>query len=251
MVIMEGVYKPLLEFVDFAMGPGEFPLCYVINTQKLGTFPFTLLLMLFYGNFSKGVWLYLALHGTYGWLWVLKDVTFPDQSFHRKVSLLANISTGTVLCLYLVLPWLSASGLGVQDPSGLRIAFSVALFAFGVSFMLVSDAQKYFTLKLKKGLIAEGMFKYTRNPNYFGEILIYLSFAVCVGHYFAYGVLASVWGTLFMALMLQKEKSYSQKEGWKEYKARSWMLLPKVVPWSDGLSLAVYLVGVVLVLLSY
>ena len=41
-----------------------------------------------------------------------------------------------------------------------------------------SDAQKYFSLKLKKDLIKEGFFKNIRNTNYLGEILIYLSFAI-------------------------------------------------------------------------
>ena len=42
--------------------------------------------------------------------------------------------------------------------------------------MLVSDCQKYFTLKYKKGLIQNGMFKYTRNPNYLGCLYIKAKF---------------------------------------------------------------------------
>ncbi len=44
--------------------------------------------------------------------------------------------------------------------------------------MLVSDAQKYYTLKYKKGLISDGMFYATRNPNYLGEIMLYRIFYV-------------------------------------------------------------------------
>ena len=43
----------------------------------------------------------------------------------------------------------------------------------GVVVMLLSDSQKYYTLKYKKGLISDGMMKYTRNPNYLGEVMIY------------------------------------------------------------------------------
>ncbi len=44
--------------------------------------------------------------------------------------------------------------------------------------MLVSDAQKYYTLKYKKGLISDGMFYATRNPNYLGEIMLYRIFNI-------------------------------------------------------------------------
>lgn len=44
--------------------------------------------------------------------------------------------------------------------------------------MLVSDAQKYYTLKYKKGLISDGMFYATRNPNYLGEIMLYRIFDI-------------------------------------------------------------------------
>ena len=35
---------------------------------------------------------------------------------------------------------------------------------------IASDAQKYFTLRLKRGLITDGMFRFIRHPNYLGEI---------------------------------------------------------------------------------
>ena len=40
----------------------------------------------------------------------------------------------------------------------------------GVFLHYGSDAQKYFTLKYRKGLITEGFFSRCRNPNYLGEI---------------------------------------------------------------------------------
>lgn len=40
------------------------------------------------------------------------------------------------------------------------------------------DAQKYYTLQYKKGLIMDGMYKYIRSPNYLGEVMIYSSYAI-------------------------------------------------------------------------
>ena len=45
------------------------------------------LMMIYFRNFSLGAWVYLCLHGSYGMLWMLKDITFPDKSFRRKVTL--------------------------------------------------------------------------------------------------------------------------------------------------------------------
>jgi len=37
-------------------------------------------LMYYYQNFSVGAYLQLALHGSYGIFWVMKDVMFPDNT---------------------------------------------------------------------------------------------------------------------------------------------------------------------------
>jgi steroid 5-alpha reductase family enzyme len=83
--------------------------------------------------------------------------------------------------------------------------------------MLVSDAQKTFMRSYRPGLITTGMFAYTRNPNYLGEILVYLSFALLASHELVYGFLAIVWGVLFMSLMMNKDLSLARKPGWAEY----------------------------------
>ena len=37
---------------------------------------------------------------------------------------------------------------------------------------------RHFTLRMQPGLIEDGLFARTRNPNYFGELLIYSGFAL-------------------------------------------------------------------------
>jgi hypothetical protein len=48
----------------------------------------------------------------------------------------------------------------------------------GVFLHYVSDAQKFFVLQLRKGVVQDGLFARTRNPNYLGEVPIYGGFAV-------------------------------------------------------------------------
>lgn len=58
------------------------------------------------------------------------------------------------------------------------------------------------------------MFKLTRNPNYFGEILIYTSFAIAIGTNAAYGVVLVCIIFLNILTLAKDERSYSKKEGW-------------------------------------
>ena len=56
-----------------------------INLHKAMTFPLVLGLMIAYHNFSVGAWVYLALHGTYGFLWLLKDQIYPDKQWEESI----------------------------------------------------------------------------------------------------------------------------------------------------------------------
>ncbi len=128
--------------------------------------------MVIFDNRSIAAWVYLALHGTYGFCWLLKHIAFPDQSWETKSTIGGAIIVFLLLATYLVAPYLLISNaLGVDStatPSWL-LALCISLHTFGVVIMMVSDGQKYFTLKYRPGLITEGMFKRVRHPNYAGE----------------------------------------------------------------------------------
>lgn len=77
------------------------------------------------------------------------------------------------------------------------------------------------------------MFKYTRSPNFLGEVMIYLSFAVCVGITEVYLAFILYWVVFFGAFILRKEISNSKKKEWLSYKQHSWVFLPKIIPSSS------------------
>ena len=95
--------------------------------------------------------------------------------------------------------------------------------------MIAADAQKYFTLRVQRGLISDGVHRWVRHPNYLGEMLVYGSFALMVWHWWPWVVLGFIWTTLFATNMVMKEASLSRYAGWKEYRRRSWWLLPFVL----------------------
>ena len=137
-----------------------------INLHKGATFLFVLGLMIVYQNFTFGPWIYLSLHGTYGMLWLLKDRIYPDKQWEREVSWPTGVLGFGVISLYWVAPFILISSR--IEPALPLIAAAVAICIVGIFLHYSSDAQKYYTLKYKSGLIAEGFFARCRNTNYLG-----------------------------------------------------------------------------------
>jgi len=104
---------------------------------------------------------------------------------------------------------------------------------------MITDVQKHLVLREKKGLITHGMMGWSRNLNYLGEIMLYSSFAVMCQRWEVWAFYCYLWGTVFVLRMAIKEYSNSKKKGWKEYKAKTWVLLPKIED-STFLSLITY-----------
>ena len=216
--------------VDFPGGPRVLKFAWAINFQKVGTFPFLALLMVLYGNTSAAAWVYLALHGSYGISWFIKDMAFPDPGWQVRITLGGAIMSFVgVLGWYWVFGWLLISGVAQPAyplPEPAWFALCITVNVVGTVIMIAADAQKYFTLKARPGLITDGMFRWVRHPNYLGEILIYASFALMVWHWLPWLVLAWVWLGVFAPNMAMKEASLSRHPGWKEYRARTWWLVP-------------------------
>ncbi|MEM8612100.1 MAG: DUF1295 domain-containing protein, partial [Cyanobacteria bacterium P01_H01_bin.105] len=173
-----------------------------INLHKGTTFFFVLGLMLIYQNFTLGPWIYLALHGTYGFLWLLKDRLYPDKQWEQEVPLPIGIVGFGVVGLYWVAPFLLISSR--VEPALPLVAIAIAVNILGVFLAYGSDAQKYYTLKYKSGLITEGFFARCRNTNYLGEISIYLSFAILAMHWLPFIILGGFAAALFVPNMLKK-----------------------------------------------
>ncbi|MEO8160917.1 MAG: DUF1295 domain-containing protein [Arenimonas sp.] len=218
---------------DFLGGPRPWKLSWVVNFQKAGTFAFLGGLMWFYSNTSTTAWIYLALHGSYGLAWIIKDVAFPDPAWQARVTIGGGINAFVlVLGWYWLFGWLLISGAVQPDyplPDAAWYCLCISLCMLGCTIMIAADAQKYFSLRVRPGLITDGMFRYVRHPNYLGEMLVYGSFALMVWHWLPWLVLAIVWSCVFAVNMVMKEASLARHPGWTEYRRRSWWLLPFVL----------------------
>ncbi|MBT8087644.1 MAG: hypothetical protein KJO46_06385, partial [Gammaproteobacteria bacterium] len=101
---------------DFLGGPRPWKFAWVINFQKAGTFVFLLGLIAWYENYSTNAWIYTAMHGSYGLVWILKDVAFPDPGWQRRITIGGGIMAfAGVLGWYWVFGWLLISGTSQPD----------------------------------------------------------------------------------------------------------------------------------------
>lgn len=115
----------------------------------------------------------------------------------------------------------------------------IGLFAFGFIFELIADAQlaKHRTNPAKKGLLCNtGLWKYSRHPNYFGELLIWISWGLyaVLSVQTWWGILALVAPALMMYFILfvtgipqtEAQGLRSRGEAYKQYQKTTSVLIP-------------------------
>jgi hypothetical protein len=199
-----------------------------IDSHKGATSLAVLILMAIYDQWhNPTAWVYLALHGTYGFLWVLKSRIFPDRQWEQSTGLGYGLVVWGGLTLYWIAPWL-LTWRGVQAPPW-YLGLCVSLYTWGVFFHFASDMQKHTSLKLKPGLITEGLWSRCRNPNYFGELLIYLGFGLLAMHWAALVVIALFCAVVWVPNMRRKDRSLARYPEFASYKKRTKLLIPFVL----------------------
>ena len=102
------------------------------------------------------------------------------------------------------------------------------LHTVGLGLLVGSDVQRTTTLSIKEGLITTGYFGRTRNPNYLGELMICLSYAVLSKSVFCWIYMFLIWIIVFGSNILKKEVSLMKKEGYADYKQHTLILLPRL-----------------------
>jgi len=195
---------------------------------------FILFLMYYFDSWADiDAWIYLALHGTYGYLWILKSKIFPDKQWENKTS----IGYGLVICASLSLYWISPYIIITGNhmipftiaSSPVYIFFCISLFILGVFLHFTSDMQKYISLKLNPGnLIQDGMFQKVRNANYLGELLIYLGFILLARDWAPIIALFLFIAIIWIPNMIKKDKSLSRYPEFKNYKKKSYKFIPYI-----------------------
>ena len=152
-----------------------------------------------------------------------------------RVSLFTVFLLQAALLWAVSLPLQAGAALGPGSPLGLLDAGGVALFAVGLAFEAVADAQlaRFLARPDSVGQVMdEGLWRYTRHPNYFGDALVWWGLGLVGAASGAPWVLA---GPALMTLLLVKVSGVSllestigfRRPGYREYVART----SSFVPW--------------------
>ena len=197
-----------------------------IDSHKGATAPMVLILIWYFNQWDNvTAWIYFALHGSYGVMWVLKSRIFPDKTWESKCSIWYGIYIWSGLTLYWISPFIIMS-MSVHNPPALLGSVSF-IYTMGVFLHFSSDMQKHVHLKLNPGeLIADGLMSKCRNTNYFGELLIYFSFALLSRHWIPFLVLAAFICIIWIPNIRKKDESLSRYKNYSDYKDRTYRFIP-------------------------
>ncbi len=205
----------------------------------LGAFAFGHRLNLFGWLLLTAVFLW-GVRLTLNWAYTFADLTHQDwrytmlkektKFFYPVINFVGIHMVPTLVVYGCVLPAVFAITSGLE--ANLGSAFFVALSVCAVILQGLADYQMQKFRKQKSGgLIRVGLRKYSRHPNYLGELLMWWGVALAVicaapnVWYLAAGALANT--VLFFAVSIpMADGRQSRKEGFADYKRQTRMLLP-------------------------
>ena len=181
-----------------------------------------------------------AIRLTANWAYTFKDLTHQDWrytmlsqktgAFYPIINFVGIHMVPTLVVYFCTVPAVYAIINGLSF--NLLSLICLLLSLFSASMQGIADIQMHKFRKNPNGsFIRNGLWKYSRHPNYLGEILMWWGVglsAVCA--------LPNVWWLIFGAVMNtilffsvsipMADGRQSHKEGFKEYKSQTRMLLP-------------------------
>ncbi len=181
-----------------------------------------------------------AIRLTANWAYTFKDLTHQDWRYtmlHEKTGVFYPIinfvgihMVPTLVVYGCILPAVCAIREGL---SANIVSIIFLLVSFGAAEMQgVADIQMHkFRKNRTTPFIRVGLWKYSRHPNYLGEILMWWGVAmavVCAAPSTWYLTAGAVANTLLFVVVSipMADKRQSRKEGFAEYKKQTRMLIP-------------------------
>ncbi len=171
--------------------------------------------------------IYMCLHVSYCIWWLIEQWFYPQrrQLFNEPVGIFGFIFILILVGVFYVLPGYLAF-INPVPLSMITAAVALSLYIFGSLINASADVQKITAKQFSSGLVRDNIWRFSRNINYFGDLLRYLSFSVVAGSPWAYLVPGSVL-LLYLQRMSQKEQTMSVKyDEYTEYQQSSSRLIP-------------------------
>lgn len=155
-----------------------------------------------------------------------------DFGSHWKIVSYFKVFLFQGLLILLIESPLFITSLKSQTTLGLLSYIGIILWIWGFFWETVGDIQKYHFKKAgNKGIIQTGLWKYSRHPNYFGEITMWWSIFL-IALEVPYGWLGIISPILITTLLIAfsgiplLEKKYENDPEFKIYKRKTSALVP-------------------------
>lgn len=219
------VYDPY-----WSVQPIVITICFAIN-KKLSVA----------GILSLIIVLYWGIRLTLNWAYTFKDLNHQDWRYSmlkektKKLYFFVNLfgihmfPTLVVYCC--VLPIVYVLNYATKFNAFTVIGFVISLVF--VTIQMIADIQMHKFRKQKTNtFIRNGLWKYSRHPNYLGEIMMWIGVAImCLGSltnywYLCVGAIINTLMFLFISIPMAEKHQASRKPNFDEYKKQTRMLLP-------------------------
>ena len=178
---------------------------------------------------------------TLNWAYTFKNLTEMDwryvkikekTKFFYPIANLVGIQLIPTLIVYLcILPVMFVFNNDVTLNPFVIIFFTLSIFAF--TMQGIADYEMHKFRKNKNGIYnRNGLWKYSRHPNYLGEIMMWwmvalMSIFALQGYYFlVIGATVNTCLFLFISIPLAEKHQKERKPNFLEYKKETRMLLP-------------------------
>jgi len=151
--------------------------------------------------------IYLCLHISYCLWWFLEQWFYPQRR-QQLFSELISFSGFSFSLLFIGIFYALPGYLAFTNPLPLSLvatAAALTLYIFGSLVNASADVQKTTAKQQGAGLVSDGIWRFSRNINYFGDLLRYLSFSVIAGSAWAYLVTGAIV-LLYLQRINQKEQ---------------------------------------------
>lgn len=198
-----------------------------INTAKILTIACLVGFAVVFGIQDLRQVIYLCLHTSYCTWWLLEQWLYParKQMFNEPVGILGFcFSLGFVGLLYALPGYLAFTN--PVPLSFTATAIALPLYIFGSLINTSADVQKMTAKQEGAKLVSDGIWRFSRNINYFGDLMRYVSFSVVAGSIWAY-IVPSAIALLYLQRIFQKEQTMGEKyTEYAEYQQSSRRLIP-------------------------
>lgn len=199
-----------------------------INIAKATTIVLLISFALIFGIHDWRQVIYLCLHISYCLWWLIEQWFYPQRAkvlFTEPVGVAGFISSLIVIGFLYSFPGYLAF-INPNPISLITVAIAIPLFYFGSLINAVADVQKLTAKQYDEGLVTDNIWRFSRNINYLGDLLRYLSFAIVSGSPWGYVVPGLVL-IIYLQRIFKKEQTMSEKyPNYQDYQNNTPRLIP-------------------------